>query len=228
MIRQCRFTESKEPAQILVLLYEFEALTKLGDARAESVLERALVLPNPEPKLFESFAALAVEHPAHQPRLSMRALKVAIHTHLQAEEPDFTKCSKAIHSLIQQSLSCNEDEAFTYFKEMADILDKRAQGKYPRMEIVWLMTKAWNTGIRHFCCGSYTEAEKWCAMSMHLLPHMDSLRDTYEEQMMSVYADILDGIEKHRSSRGLEDVSLPSALSRFVGVGPSSVGKEQT
>ncbi|KAK7493018.1 hypothetical protein BaRGS_00015748 [Batillaria attramentaria] len=139
--------KSKEPAQILVLLYEFEALTKLGDARAESVLERALVLPNPEPKLFESFAALAVEHPAHQPRLSMRALKVAIHTHLQAEEPDFTKCS----------------------------------------------------------CGSYTEAEKWCAMSMHLLPHMDSLRDTYEEQMMSVYADILDGIEKHRSSRGLEE-----------------------
>ena len=46
----------KRPAETLMLLYEFEALTKLDDAKAESVLERALVLPNPEPKLFESLA----------------------------------------------------------------------------------------------------------------------------------------------------------------------------
>ena len=35
--------------------------------------------------------------------------------------------SKNIHQLIEQSLKSNEDEAFTYFKETADILDKKAQ-----------------------------------------------------------------------------------------------------
>ena len=35
--------------------------------------------------------------------------------------------SKNIHQLIEQSLKINEDEAFTYFKETADILDKKAQ-----------------------------------------------------------------------------------------------------
>jgi hypothetical protein len=41
-----------------MLLYEFEALAKLNDSKAEAVLERALVLPNPSPKLFESIAGL--------------------------------------------------------------------------------------------------------------------------------------------------------------------------
>ena len=35
--------------------------------------------------------------------------------------------SKNIHQLIEQSLKTNEEEAFTYFKETADILDKKAQ-----------------------------------------------------------------------------------------------------
>ncbi|KAL8572308.1 hypothetical protein ACOMHN_019248 [Nucella lapillus] len=174
--------DKRRASQVLMLLYEFEALTKLSDARAEAVLERALVMPTPEPKLFESIAALAMDSPARQSRLSMRALKVAIHTHLQCPQPDFSQCSKDIHQLIEQSLTCNEDEAFAYFKETADVLDKKAQGGYPQMEAVWLMTKSWNIGVRHFCCGSYTEAERWCAMSMRLLPHIGSLRDSYEDQ----------------------------------------------
>ncbi|KAK7107797.1 testis-expressed protein 11-like [Littorina saxatilis] len=197
--------KTRRPAQTLMLLYEFEALTKLGDSKAESVLERALVLPSPEPKLFESFAALAVDPPARQNKLSMRALKVAIHTHLQCQEPDFVKCSKDIRQLVEQSLRCNEEEAFTYFKETADILDNKAQGRYPQMETVWLMTKSWNTGIRHFCCGSYAEAERWCAMSMRVLPHVGSLKDTYEDQMMSVYTEILEGMERQRSTQSLEE-----------------------
>lgn len=35
--------------------------------------------------------------------------------------------SKDIHSLIQISLSYSEDEAFTYFREAADMIEKRAE-----------------------------------------------------------------------------------------------------
>ena len=43
-------------------------------------------------QLFACLSALAVDPPARQTRLRVRALKVAIHTHLQGEEPDFVKC----------------------------------------------------------------------------------------------------------------------------------------
>ena len=41
---------------VLLLLYEFEARSKLGDKGAEGVLESAIFLPNAEPKVFESIA----------------------------------------------------------------------------------------------------------------------------------------------------------------------------
>ena len=68
--------ETKRPTQTLLLLYEFEALTKLGDTKAESVLERALVLPNPEPRLFESFAGkLITIYDEHRPKKSKKKRK---------------------------------------------------------------------------------------------------------------------------------------------------------
>lgn len=43
-------------ADTFLLMYEFEALTKLKDQRSESVLERALTLPSTDPKLFHILA----------------------------------------------------------------------------------------------------------------------------------------------------------------------------
>ncbi|XP_025099667.1 testis-expressed protein 11-like isoform X1 [Pomacea canaliculata] len=187
-------------SQVLLLLYEFEALVKLFDPRAESVLERALVIPNSEPRIFESLAALAMERPVGHFRLAIRALKMAVHLHLTAQHPDFGQCSKDIHSLIQISLSYSEDEAFTYFREAADMIEKRAEGEYPQMETIWLMTKAWNTGIRHYCSDQYRQAEQWCVLSMRFLTHLGSLRLDYEGQMMSVYSEILDNLDKQKSA----------------------------
>ena len=45
---------------MLLLLYEFEACVKLNDSSAENILEKALTMPQPEPKLFESLAGMYV------------------------------------------------------------------------------------------------------------------------------------------------------------------------
>ena len=45
-------------AAVLLVLYEFEARAKLGDPELEAVLEKALLLPQVEPKAFETMAGL--------------------------------------------------------------------------------------------------------------------------------------------------------------------------
>ncbi|XP_046374290.2 testis-expressed protein 11-like isoform X1 [Haliotis rufescens] len=206
---QIEDTRGPDTTDMLLLLYEFEARVKLQDNGAEAVLEKALTLPQPEPKTFEALAALAVEPPASDRSLSIRALKVAIRTHLQVDQPDFNRCSKDIHSLIQLSMSIGQSsstqETFNYFKETIDVIDKKANGHYPELEIVWLMTKAWNCGIHFYSSTDYDEAERWCSMSMGLLKYLTTMRPNYEDQMNSVYGEILERIEQARGQLTMEE-----------------------
>jgi len=48
--------ENDTTSPVLLLLYEFEAKARLGDSDAERVLDRAICLPQAEPKLFEAIA----------------------------------------------------------------------------------------------------------------------------------------------------------------------------
>jgi len=48
--------ENDTTSPVLLLLYEFEAKARLGDPDAERVVDRAMCLPQAEPKLFEAIA----------------------------------------------------------------------------------------------------------------------------------------------------------------------------
>lgn len=205
---------TKDTSEILLLLYEFEARVKLKDPGVENLLEQALRMPNPDPNTFETLAALSVEPPAQNKSVSVRALKVAIRKHMQISQPDYTKCSKLFHSLVQLALSggldssCKE-EAWNYFIEAIDVIEKRSQGQYPEIEILWLMTKAWNCGINFYSTGRYDDAEKWCGMSMKLLKFLTTMRDNYQEHMNNIYGEVLAKIEMSKSRNagvnGLEE-----------------------
>lgn len=209
------FTENKtkDTTELLLLLYEFEARVKLHDQGVEQILEKALKLPNPDPKTFEHIAALSVEKPAQNKSMSVRALKVAIRKHLQMPQPDFGRCSKLFHSLIQLALTggielSGKEEAWNYYLEVIEVIDKKAQGQYPEVEILWLMTKAWNCGITFYSSSRYDDAEKWCSMSMKLLKYLGSMKANYEDHMNNTYAEILAKIEGSKSKglfRGQEE-----------------------
>ncbi|XP_064595342.1 testis-expressed protein 11-like isoform X2 [Liolophura sinensis] len=198
--------KTKDTTEILLLLYEFEAKAKLGDPDIESVLERALSMSYSEPKTYETMAALAMESPAQNREISKRALKAAIRKHLQTEPTDLNRLSRAFHSLVSMALQagslsdrCCSEEAFSYYKEVREILNK-VKESYPEMEILWLMTKAWNQGIYLFSADQYEEAEKWCSMSLNFLTHLPSMKSNYEDQMNTVYSEILSKIENRNIS----------------------------
>lgn len=51
------------------------------------------------------------------------------------------------------------------------------------METLWLLTRAWNTGILLYSLAQYPEAEKWCGLAMSFIRHLGSLQESYEVQV---------------------------------------------
>ena len=49
-------SRNKDKADILMLMYEFEARCKLQDPSVENIIEVLLKIPNPDPKPFETIA----------------------------------------------------------------------------------------------------------------------------------------------------------------------------
>ena len=49
--------------------------------------------------------------------------------------------------------------------------------------MLWLLTRAWNTGILLYSLAQYSDAEKWCGLGMSFLPHLGSLQESYQTQV---------------------------------------------
>ncbi|XP_022778011.1 testis-expressed protein 11-like isoform X2 [Stylophora pistillata] len=202
----------KDESLLLLALYEFEAKAQLGDSDLCFCLDAAEALPNADPGTFETFAALAVEPPCHHREISMRALRIAIKKHLAMDVIDFTKLSKAFHSLVHHSLSSgrssdaeSKEEAFTVCQDICEIIENKAKGCYPEIQILWLMTKAWNCGINLFSAGGHEAGEKWCGLAMRLLHHLSTFKCNYQDKMTKVYGDILDRMERNTFKGQVEE-----------------------
>ncbi|XP_066496151.1 testis-expressed protein 11 [Tiliqua scincoides] len=195
----------KDPTHTLLLLYEFEARAKLNDPSVGGLLDQVWELPEVEIKTLEAIGALAMEPPAHYPSVCKKALQMVL-TLLRKQEPlDTVKFSKCLHSLVHLSLPsgmieadvCALDAARGYFEDALSILDSAViQASYPEVEILWLMTRAWNTGIYQYCASKYKEAEQWCGLGMRFLTHLGALKSSYESQMTSLYSEVLDKLDR--------------------------------
>ncbi|KAM6952207.1 testis-expressed protein 11 [Lycodopsis pacificus] len=192
-----------DPTDTLLLLYEFEARAKLNDPKVGTVLESVLELENVEIKVLETIAALAMEPPAHFPLLCKKALRVALSLHKKQPQADLASCSKCVHSLIKLSLPSGVsevgahvlEEVWDYYEEALSVITA-APDDFPEMETLWLLTRAWNTGILLYSLAQYPEAEKWCGLAMSFVRHLGSLQESYETQMSGLYSEILDRLDK--------------------------------
>ncbi|NXU47153.1 TEX11 protein, partial [Turnix velox] len=177
---------AKDPTETLLLLYEFEARSKLNDPTLPSLMESIWEQPQIEVKTLEIIASLAMESPARYSALCKRALKGALDLHRKQTVIDAEKFSKCLRSLISLCLpsglseldACVLQEVWDYFEDALSVIS--STDAYPEMEILWLMTRAWNTGIFQYTVGKYKEAEQWCGLGMRFLSHLGSLKKSYE------------------------------------------------
>ncbi|XP_074625835.1 testis-expressed protein 11-like [Acropora palmata] len=202
----------KDESVTLLAMYEFEAKAHLGDNNLSECLDMVEAMPHTDPNTFETLAALAVESPVYHRDLGMRSLRIAIKKRLAMDVIDFTKLSKAFHSLVDLALNNgsssdaeSKEEALTIYQDICDIIENRAKGCYPELQILWLMTKAWNCGIHLFSSSKQEAGEKWCAVALKLLHHLPTFKCNYQEKMTKVYSDILDLLEKNNLKRQVEE-----------------------
>ncbi|KAH0630775.1 hypothetical protein JD844_003968 [Phrynosoma platyrhinos] len=195
----------KDPTETILLLYEFEARAKLNDPTVASLLDQVWELSQLDIKTLETMASLAMEPPAHYPSVCKKALKMVLTLLRQHEAIDIVTFSKCLHSLVHLSLptgmieadACILEEAWGYFEDALSILGSTVyQADYPEVEILWLMTRAWNTGIYQYCAGRYREAEQWCGLGMRFLAYLGPLKSNYENQMIGLYGEVLDKLDK--------------------------------
>ncbi|XP_029463108.1 testis-expressed protein 11 [Rhinatrema bivittatum] len=198
---------SRDPTDVLLLLYEFEIRAKLNDPTLESLQESVWELPQLDTKTLETIASLAMEPPAHYPSFCKRALQSALSLHKKQEPLDVLRYSKCLHSLVQLSLptgvvemeSCTLEEVWTYFEEALNIINN-SSADYPEVETLWLMTQAWNTGIFLYSTRKYTEAEQWCGLAIRYLSQLGSLKSSYETQMVGLYSEIIEQLDQAKNS----------------------------
>ncbi|XP_041800433.1 testis-expressed protein 11 [Chelmon rostratus] len=201
-----------DPTDTVLLLYEFEARAKLNDPKVETVLESVLELEIVDTKVLETIAALAMEPPAHFPLLCKKALRVALSLYKKKPQADLEGCSKCVHSLIKLSLPSGVseveahvlEEVWDYYEEALSII-AAAPDDFPEMETLWLLTRAWNTGILLYSLAQYPDAEKWCGLAMSFIRHLGSLQESYETQMSSLYSEILDRLDKAKKNLIMEE-----------------------
>ncbi|XP_070818710.1 testis-expressed protein 11 [Chaetodon trifascialis] len=196
-----------DPTDTVLLLYEFEARAKMNDPKVETVLESVLELENVDTKVIETIAALAMEPPAHFPLLCKKALRVALSLYKKKPQADLEGCSKCVHNLIKLSLPSGVseveahvlEEVWDYYEEALSII-AAAPDDFPEMETLWLLTRAWNTGILLYSLAQYPDAEKWCGLAMSFVRHLGSLQESYETQMSGLYSEILDRLDKAKKN----------------------------
>nr|XP_047931695.1 testis-expressed protein 11 isoform X1 [Anser cygnoides] len=193
---------AKDPTDTLLLLYEFEAKSKLNDPTLNNLMESVWEQPQIEVKTLEIIASLAMEPPARYPVLCKKALQGALNLHRKQTAIDAVKFSKCLHSLINLSLptgvtnldACVLQEVWGYFEDALSVIS--STDGYPEIETLWLMTRAWNTGIFQYTIGKYKEAEQWCGLGMRFLNHLGSLKKTYEGHMVGLYSEVLDKLDR--------------------------------
>ncbi|XP_048087587.1 testis-expressed protein 11 isoform X1 [Alosa alosa] len=214
---------SKDPTEALLLLYEFEARAKLNDPKLDTVLESVLELENVDSKILETIAArvwislvrmaaLAMEPPAHFPVLCKKALRIALSLHRKQPQADLARCSQCIHSLIELSLPrgvCEVEarvleEVWGYYEEAQAIINSAPEDS-TELEVLWLLTRAWNTGILLYSLAQYPEAEKWCGLGMSFLRHLGSLQESYQKQMSGLYSELLERLDKAKRNLIMEE-----------------------
>ncbi|XP_060039274.1 testis-expressed protein 11 [Erinaceus europaeus] len=196
---------SNDPCETLLLLYEFEVKAKMNDPSLDSFLESVWELSHLESKTFETIASLAMEAPAHYPSIALKALKQALLLYKKNESLDALKYSKCMHNFINlllpdgmtKSEFCPMEEVWDYFEDALNIISQNEN--YPEIEILWLMIKAWNTGVLLFGKCLCVSAEKWCGLALRFLNHLDSFKINYETQMNVLYRELIETSDRNRT-----------------------------
>lgn len=205
---------TKDPTTTSFLIcYEFDAKLQLGENDVDSLFEKVLQMDTKErSETLGKLSQLALKNDQNGNNgITMKTLKLTVKCELEKEKINCDSLSKSVHHLINISLqkgnNTNADlkeDAYNFYQDAISMLEQIKE-EYPELEVVWLMTKAWNCGVHLYSAHHFEAAEKWCSLSMKFLKFLKNLKETYEPHMTSVFTDIISRIQQSKAQMEIEE-----------------------
>ena len=185
-------------------LISFEVKRRLKDYKAQlDIIRHCSTLPGFHPKYFFSMGSTAYNNEASEKNQSnndnyevaMAAFDAGLNITLSSPLPDYGLVSATIRTLINLGDSKQRDgpKVMSFYRQAHQILLGLGADVYPKEEIQWLISTAWNRGSLHARFSRFTMAEKWMNLALDMLKHIAPAMEAYRPLMMENLSLVLKG-----------------------------------
>lgn len=122
---------------------------------------------------------------------SPAAFEACLNLTLASPNPDYALVAATIRKMITLADTVRRDspKAMSLYKQAHQILLGLGIGVYPKEEVQWLVSTAWNRASLHVKFNRYSVAEKWMNLALDMLQHapsMENVRSVMLENLSSV------------------------------------------
>ncbi|MCO5600500.1 hypothetical protein L7F22_054613 [Adiantum nelumboides] len=191
-----RCTNSFKPAagndntEIYLNLLSFEVKRRMKDNKAQmEIICRCSTLPGFQPNLFYSMGMCGGD--SQDVEVSTAALEACLNLTLASSKPDYALVAATIRRMITVADTVRRDSprAMNLYKQAHQILLGLDTGVYPKEEVQWLISTAWNRASLHVRFNRYSLAEKWMNLALDMLKHapaMENFRTVMLDNLSSV------------------------------------------
>ncbi|MCO5607943.1 hypothetical protein L7F22_062145 [Adiantum nelumboides] len=181
--------------EIYLNLLTFEVKRRMKDNKAQmEIICRCSTLPGFQPNLFYSMGMCGGD--SQDVEVSMAALEACLNFTLASSKPDYALVAATIRRMIAVADTVRRDSprAMNIYKQAHQILLGQDTGVYPKEEVQWLISTAWNRASLHVRFNRYSLAEKWMNLALDMLKHAPAL-----ENFRTVMLDNLSSVLKRKA-----------------------------
>jgi hypothetical protein len=185
---------------IQMLLFAIRVHTKDENGQLE-VLERCKRIKGVNGKHFLRMACYASREDSERVEVPMLAFRSALKLILGEVNPDYASAALVMRKLITLSDIMDKDgrEARRVYEECRGVLVGLPPGAYPKDEVRWLVSTAWNRAYRQVRSNKPEDARYWMNIALELLrfaPFMSGYEETMRKGLEELEKANIIGVEQ--------------------------------
>ncbi|KAI5071272.1 hypothetical protein GOP47_0013523 [Adiantum capillus-veneris] len=169
---------SIDNTEIYLNLLSFEVKRRMKDHKAQmEILCRCSTLTGFQPKLFYSMGMCGGD--CQDVEVSMAAFEAGLNLTLTSPKPDYALVAATIRRMITVADTVRRDSprAMSIYKQAHQILLDLDAGVYPKEEVQWLISTAWNRASLHVKFNRFSLAENWMNLALDMLKHAPTMEN---------------------------------------------------
>ncbi|KAM7295381.1 testis-expressed protein 11-like [Ixodes scapularis] len=189
-----KWRESEDSA-LMVLQAEFEAAVNSGAKDSARVVDEVLAYPGADSDLLEGFVTVCQRAGTQSSPHACRLLRQCLSLKMAENPVNLDSVIRLYHMLFQALLDSCDDSGLSACVEEILKLGQMHGSSYPEAELVWMMTTAWNGGLRRLVEGNVQSAELRLRDGVRILRSLPTLRPAYERKLLADFRRLLPNVK---------------------------------